>query len=536
MKSTTTTPPSTVATRPAKTPAAPSPGTRPPRSGPSRPSRSPARDGSPDNPEPAPGPAPASAVPGPAAAVGLVGWSHLEPVLLAALATADPILLIGPHGTAKSMVLERLARALGLEPRFYNASLINYDDLIGIPMPNAARSALHYLPTPGSIWGAEVVFIDELNRTRIDLQNKLFPIIHERRVQGIDLPKLRYRWAAMNPPSDDDNDAPLDHYQGCQPLDPALADRFAFLISVPDWADLDPKDARHLLDSRFSESPPSRGLADLVRDARRRFHDLADHNPGPVTDYLLTVESLLRAQHIRLSARRLAIMQRSALGIRAALECLRPGDERPPDWDEVMRLTLTHCLPTHATDHVETHALWAVHRNAWTLATLPADSPWRQLVHLNHPVDRLCCAVVERLRLQPDELGSLVTDALASIANLARRTALAVVIDIALRQGRPISACAIETLADCLQRVRDSSPSQSRHRLWTLNLSSVRSVRQLVQPLGSTVRDEALRRLLLALLPDGYHHINPESLANHFSELWQRFRLDQDGAMQAAEP
>ncbi len=132
--------------------------------------------------------------------LGLLGWEKLEPVLLAALATCEPLLLIGKHGTAKSFLLERLAQALKLNYRFYNASLVNYDDLVGIPVPDAEQTSLRYISTPTAIWDAEVVFIDELNRTRPDLQNKLFSIIHEKRVQGVNLENLRYRWAAMNPP------------------------------------------------------------------------------------------------------------------------------------------------------------------------------------------------------------------------------------------------------------------------------------------------------------------------------------------------
>lgn len=50
------------------------------------------------------------------------------------------------------------------------------------------------------------MIFDEISRCRPDIQNKLFPIIHERRVQGIALDDLRFRWAAMNPPSTDDDD------------------------------------------------------------------------------------------------------------------------------------------------------------------------------------------------------------------------------------------------------------------------------------------------------------------------------------------
>ena len=98
-----------------------------------------------------------------------------------------------------------------------------------------------------------VVFVDELSRTRPDLQNKLFSIIHERRVQGIPLEKLRYRWAAMNPPpaAGDDADDDGDAYLGAEPLDPALADRFAFLLEVPGWAELTDAEKTELLNDQF---------------------------------------------------------------------------------------------------------------------------------------------------------------------------------------------------------------------------------------------------------------------------------------------
>ena len=39
--------------------------------------------------------------------LGLHGLEPIAPVLVAALATEEPLLLIGPHGTAKSLLLTR---------------------------------------------------------------------------------------------------------------------------------------------------------------------------------------------------------------------------------------------------------------------------------------------------------------------------------------------------------------------------------------------------------------------------------------------
>ncbi len=70
---------------------------------------------------------------GPFKALGLQGLTALAPVLVAALATEEPLLLIGPHGTAKTLLLIRVGAALGLTVRHYNASLLNFDDLVGFP-------------------------------------------------------------------------------------------------------------------------------------------------------------------------------------------------------------------------------------------------------------------------------------------------------------------------------------------------------------------------------------------------------------------
>jgi MoxR-like ATPase len=94
------------------------------------------------------------------------GWGHLDAVLLAALATESPVLLIGAHGTAKTLLVERLAKSLELNFRHYNASLLNYDDLVGIPMPDEAGTSLHFISTPGAVWEAEFIFFDEISRCR----------------------------------------------------------------------------------------------------------------------------------------------------------------------------------------------------------------------------------------------------------------------------------------------------------------------------------------------------------------------------------
>src|SRR5271165_5113571 len=86
----------------------------------------------------------ASTIPSLLADLGVIGMEPIEPVVLAALVTGEPLLLIGPHGTAKSFLLNRIAVALGLQWRHYNASLLNFDDLVGYPLPNG-NGSLQYV-------------------------------------------------------------------------------------------------------------------------------------------------------------------------------------------------------------------------------------------------------------------------------------------------------------------------------------------------------------------------------------------------------
>src|SRR5210317_2310026 len=144
--------------------------------------------------------------------IGVYGYDEVEPVILAALVTQDPLLLIGRAGTGKTYLLNSLSEAFGLEHRHYNASLISFDDLVGFPFPDADNESVKFLETPATVWAAESVLVDEISRCKPEHQNRLFSLVHERKVQGIPIANLRYRWAAMNPVTNDQ--AGLEEYAG----------------------------------------------------------------------------------------------------------------------------------------------------------------------------------------------------------------------------------------------------------------------------------------------------------------------------------
>jgi MoxR-like ATPase len=362
------------------------------------------------------------------------------------------VLLVGAHGTAKSMLAERIAKALALEFRHYNASLLNYDDLVGIPLPDESGRALRFVAAPGAIWDAEFAFLDEISRCRADLQNKLFPLIHERRVAGVDLPKLRQRWAAMNPPASDDADLSSGSvYLGSEALDPALADRFAFVVRVPGWARLSDADRIRLIRGDASSEREDAGLplAALVGRCHAVLRDLERSSSDPLVDYVIGLVDLLGAAQLQQSPRRARQLAANVLAVHAARIVLEGEDVA---LGESAELALLHGLPQNAEDAPpELVKLIAAHQQAWEVAGLVRDDAWRSVLRETDPVRRV--SIADRGGLADEDVSRLVTQALGAQSCNARRIGLATAVFLAFRERRALTPAAWEPLAELSRRV-----------------------------------------------------------------------------------
>ena len=385
--------------------------------------------------------------------LGVYGWKHLDPIILAALATESPLLLIGPHGTAKTLLVERIASVLELEFRHYNASLLNYDDLVGIPLPDETYKKLEFVTTPGAIWDAGFVFFDEISRCRADLQNKLFPIIHEKRVIGLPLEHLQYRWAAMNPPSPDDpdfDDLSTDIYLGSEPLDPALIDRFPFVVPIPNWHDLEHTDRRRLL--QFQSVGVDGQEINLQGLIQKCCEGLAavEHEYGDwLGDYLIYVMDLLHRAKLPQSPRRARMFMQSIIAVHSA-RCLLSDDV--VDMEDSAEIALMYCLPQTATEVPPTSAsIVAIHRQAWEISNKLDNEAWRQVLEEEDAVKRVLIA--EELGFSDEELGQLVTQALSAYESEARKVSLAVALYLAFSTRRKLTPSAWEPIAKLARRV-----------------------------------------------------------------------------------
>jgi MoxR-like ATPase len=390
----------------------------------------------------------------------------IEPVVLAALITAEPLLLIGPHGTGKSFLLNRISAAMGLACRHYNASLLNFDDLVGYPLPNG-QGQLEYVRTPSAIWGVQTVFLDEISRCRPDMQNKLFPIIHEKRVQGIDLEELVYRWSAMNPPRlEEDIEAA---YVGSEPLDAALADRFAFVVEVPAWGDFSEEEQARVIRTREGQAKLARDLefSKTVEHGRRLYAEQGEEIESGLVDYVRFLVSLLGRAGIGLSPRRAGMLLRNILAVHAANCLLRLG---VPLKDSAL-LAVTHSLPQKAQGiRVDQVKLLAAHREAWNSAQIPEDDPSRAVFHESDPLRRVIKASLAP-SLSQEDFSSIVADALAALP-VGARHALAFRLFESESAGRLVAAIAeqcadLYTLVTTAQGVHESVSAMSqRRRTW----------------------------------------------------------------------
>ena len=355
---------------------------------------------------------------GPFRALGLQGLDRLATVLVAALATEEPLLLIGPHGTAKTLLLTRIATTLGLSFRHYNASLLNFDDLVGFPLPGK-NGALEYVKTPAAIWGAGAVIFDEISRCRPDIQNKLFPIIHERKVQGLPLEGLRYRWAAMNPPQTDDQD---NGYLGSEPLDTALADRFALIVEMPNWSALseDEQIAVIQADEVPLEAGAASALVQAIACTRAALPSVKSALADGVASYVRTLVALLAQAGLALSPRRAGMLYRSVIAVHAAAMAIDPSVSPSDSAILALRSSLPQRAQGIAVPEVK---LLAAHREAWRFANINPGDPLRAILCTADPVERLRLAVAVPA-LAKGEFSQVIADALAQLPVGAREAAI----------------------------------------------------------------------------------------------------------------
>lgn len=248
----------------------------------------------------------------------IYGWGHHAPSLLAAAISGDNVLLLGGKGSNKTSAIKEIARLLvkdneNVDDVFhaYSAPNDEFEDIIGFPNPKSIMEGrVDYALTPATIWNKKVVLFGELNRANPELQSKYLQMIQSREILGVRT-SVTHVYADMNPL----------HYDGCHPLDPALGDRFAFILEVPDFHDLTVEDQKRVLgnhgvDSGYALSAEEKSAildnqellnADRLRarelfiklrkDALEMMPEVRATYETPVRNFILTLVSSLKATY-----------------------------------------------------------------------------------------------------------------------------------------------------------------------------------------------------------------------------------------------
>ncbi len=343
--------------------------------------------------------------------LGIVGSDRIDAVLLAALASEAPLLLIGAHGAAKSLLLARIAEVLDLKFRHYNASLLNYDDLVGYPLPDA-DGTLKFVETPASIWPAEAVFLDEISRCRPDMQNRLFPIIHERCIQGMPIANLKFRWAAMNPPASDSGNGDGTEYLGSEPLDAALADRFPFVVEMPSWETFSQADRIALIQNPVVPltAELKQSVKACVELTRRRIDQVKAAFGEMMSEYVHLIAKVLPDVRIRLSGRRAVMLNEAIYAVHAARWTLGAKF----NIEESAWIALKNTIADRARGiAIDEARLQLAHRRICASLHFDRADPRRLLCQETDPVNRIFLAL-EVDSLPGYELSAYAADALAS--------------------------------------------------------------------------------------------------------------------------
>ena len=152
--------------------------------------------------------------------------SQLPLVLQYVWLTGRVPLIKGAPGIAKTQIHYQVGAALGMRVVPYRLAQRDAT-AFGIPVPDLERGLVRWMAD--ELWPTEpvIIFLDELNRAPMLIQNMAFQLIEEGRIGNLTLPPGTYISAAVNRDTD----------RGVIPMPEALNNRFVNVTLVHDLED-----------------------------------------------------------------------------------------------------------------------------------------------------------------------------------------------------------------------------------------------------------------------------------------------------------
>jgi MoxR-like ATPase len=169
------------------------------------------------------------------------GYHKIEPCVVVAAALRHNIYLEALHGVGKTTLGKVLGRTIdetGRGFRYYSADKAGLIDIGGFPnMAGAEKTGkFEFIKTDRSIFGANIVVIDELARANTERMNYWMEVLEERSFQGIPC-DYTLAIATGNPAT----------YKNSRKLDAALKDRFLFWLPCENYETVEPSDVRSMI-------------------------------------------------------------------------------------------------------------------------------------------------------------------------------------------------------------------------------------------------------------------------------------------------
>lgn len=158
------------------------------------------------------------------------GRDNISNALVFALASNQHMLILGPHGEAKSFLVKKAIEFTQLKGYYTQVHVeTSVKDIVGMINPaQALKGNLELIKT--KFWDANILYFDEFLRARTEFLDFLLEVLEERTcsktVLGCQNLPVVSVIATSNPLTDD--------YNTDDRLDLALKDRFAFIVDIED--------------------------------------------------------------------------------------------------------------------------------------------------------------------------------------------------------------------------------------------------------------------------------------------------------------
>jgi len=280
----------------------------------------------------------------------------------------------------------------------------------------------------------------------------LFPLVHEKKLQGKKLADLKFRWAAMNPPPSEEEP---NSYYGAQPLDAAFADRFSWILPVPNSLSM-PLRIELIKGIKLQEDIGER-IQLRIREIKGRLHLIEQVYGENIALFIDSLYSTLLRHDIKLSLRRCRYLYHNCIAMMAS--------GYYDSLSDALFYGFMYGLPERTERKLNEEMLLRTFQTSLKMQALPIDDIRRRLLEERDPVQR----IVYALPSHNDELvTATILDAYASLTEGEQLALSSRLFPLLIEEFPDVSALVLETLAEnvgkiaSLQRVESHIYTNSR--------------------------------------------------------------------------